>query len=56
MSFIPEAFSAPLLLLLFEARLAKALRRYWICFIAVLACKENMALLLATFCVVSAIR
>ncbi len=51
--FHPEAFSAPLLLLIFEARLAQALRRYWICFIAVLACKENMALLLVAYCVVS---
>jgi hypothetical protein len=37
---------------MFEARLAKALRRYWICFLAVLACKENMALLLIACCVV----
>jgi uncharacterized membrane protein len=51
--FHPEAFSAPLLLLMFEARLAKALRRYWICFLAILACKENMALLLIAYCVVS---
>lgn len=51
--FHPEAFSAPLLLLMFEARLAKALRRYWICLLAVLACKENMALLLIAYCVVS---
>jgi uncharacterized membrane protein len=51
--FHPEAFSAPLLLLMFEARLAKALRRYWICFLAALACKENMALLLGAYCVVS---
>ena len=51
--FHPEAFSAPLLLLMFEARLAKALRRYWIWFLAVLACKENMALLLIAYCVVS---
>jgi uncharacterized membrane protein len=50
--FHPEAFSAPLLLLMFEARLAKALRRYWICFLAVLACKENMALVLIAYCVV----
>jgi uncharacterized membrane protein len=51
--FHPEAFSAPLLLLMFEARLAKAVRRYWICFLAILACKENMALLLIAYCVVS---
>jgi len=51
--FHPEAFSAPLLLLLFEARLDKALGRYWICFLGVLACKENMALLLGAYCVVS---
>ena len=30
MNFIPKPFSAPLLLLMFDARLAKALRRYWI--------------------------
>jgi uncharacterized membrane protein len=53
--FHPEALSAPLLLLMFEARLSRALARYWTCFLCVLACKENMALLLAAYCVVQAI-
>jgi uncharacterized membrane protein len=50
--FHPEALAAPLLLLMLEAATANALRRYWICFIAVLACKENMALLLIAYCLV----
>jgi uncharacterized membrane protein len=53
--FHPEAFAAPLLLLLIEARLAERYGRFWLWFLAVLACKENMALLLATFCAVFAL-
>ncbi len=53
--FHPEALSAPLLLLMLEAQLAGARRRYWICFLLVLACKENMALLLSAYCVVQMI-
>jgi uncharacterized membrane protein len=48
--FHPEALAAPLLLLLFEARLAEKYGRYWIWFLAVLAVKENMAPLLVMFC------
>ncbi|MEA3211415.1 MAG: hypothetical protein QOE70_4472 [Chthoniobacter sp.] len=52
--FHPEAFAAPLLLLLIEARLAERSSRFWLWFLAVLACKENMALLLVAFCAVFA--
>lgn len=48
--FHPEALVAPLLLLLIEARLAGRCGRFWLWFLAVLACKENMALLLVAFC------
>ena len=51
--FHPEALTAPLLLLLLKARLARSLGRHWLWFGAVLACKENMALLLAAYCVVN---
>ena len=50
--FHPEALTAPFLLLMLDARLARSLWRHWIWFIAVLACKENMALLLAAYGVV----
>ncbi len=50
--FHPEALTAPLLLLLFHARLSNSLGRHWLWFVAVLACKENMALLLIAYCVV----
>lgn len=53
--FHPEALAAPLLLLMFHARLAGSLVRHWLWFVAVLACKENMALLLATYCAVEAV-
>ena len=53
--FHPEAFIAPLLLLMLEARLARSLGRHWLWFLAVLACKENMAPLLAAYCAVLAI-
>ncbi len=53
--FHPEALSAPLLLLLIEARLAEKRRWFWVWFIAVLSVKENMALLLVWFCVVWAV-
>lgn len=51
--FHPEALTAPFLLLLLDARAARTLGRHWIWFIAVLACKENMALLLAAYCAVN---
>ena len=53
--FHPEAFSAPFLFLLFEARLRKSLGAHWLWFLAVLSCKENMPLLLIAYCAVSAL-
>jgi uncharacterized membrane protein len=53
--FHPEALTAPLLLLMFQARLANSVGRHWLWFLAVLACKENMALLLAAYCAVQCI-
>jgi uncharacterized membrane protein len=50
--FHPEAFTAPFLLLMFRARLRGSLRAHWGWLIAVLACKENMALLIAAYCAV----
>ncbi len=50
--FHPEALSALFILLMLESRLAGRLGRYWLCFVLVLACKENMAVLLAAYCVV----
>ena len=51
--FHPEALAAPFLLLMLDARTSRRLIRHWIWFIAVLACKENMALLLGAYCVVN---
>jgi uncharacterized membrane protein len=48
--FHPEALTAPLLLLMLRSRLRDSLCAHWIWFVAVLACKENMALLLAAYC------
>lgn len=53
--FHPEALVAPLLLLLIEARLAERYGAFWLWFVAVLSCKENMALLLVAFCGVFAV-
>jgi uncharacterized membrane protein len=50
--FHPEALAAPFLLLMLQARVRHSLRAHWIWFVAVLACKENMALLLTAYCVV----
>lgn len=50
--FHPEALAAPFLLLLVRARAIGSMRGYWIWFLAVLACKENLSLLLAAYCVV----
>jgi uncharacterized membrane protein len=50
--FHPEALAAPFLLLLVRGRAIGSLRAHWIWFIAVLACKENLSLLLAAYCVV----
>ncbi|PYK71341.1 MAG: hypothetical protein DME44_08305 [Verrucomicrobia bacterium] len=48
--FHPEALVAPFLLLMLQAWLAKSLSRHWLWFVAVLACKENMAPLLIVYC------
>ena len=48
--FHPEALVAPFLLLMLQARAAKSIRRHWLWFVAVLACKENMAPLLIVYC------
>jgi uncharacterized membrane protein len=53
--FHPEALSAPLLLLLFEARLRRSLGGFWLWFVLVLACKENLALLLIAYCAMIAL-
>ena len=53
--FHPEALAAPLLLLLIEARLAGRRGWFWIWFLATLAVKENMALLLVVWCAVFAL-
>jgi uncharacterized membrane protein len=50
--FHPEALAAPFVLLMIDARFRGCLRRYWMAVIALLACKENMALLVAGYCVV----
>lgn len=47
--FHPEALSAPFLLLMCQARVRGSLRWHWVWLIAVLACKENMALLVAAY-------
>jgi len=50
--FHPETLAAPFLLLLVRARVIGSLRAHWVWFIAVLACKENLSLLLAAYCAV----
>jgi uncharacterized membrane protein len=50
--FHPEALAAPLILLLLEARMKEILGLFWMWFLLVLMCKENMALLLAWMCAV----
>jgi uncharacterized membrane protein len=50
--FHPEALAAPFLLLLLRARAIGSLRAHWIWFLAILACKENLSLLLTAYCVV----
>jgi uncharacterized membrane protein len=48
--FHPEALVAPFLILMLQAWVAKSIRRHWLWFVAVLACKENMAPLLVIYC------
>src|SRR5436190_15998612 len=50
--FRPEALAPLCLLIVIDARLRGSLRVYWTAVIALLACKENMALLMAAFCAV----
>jgi len=50
--FHPEALAAPLLLLLIEARITQRRLQFWLSFLALLACKENLALLLTGWCLV----
>ena len=50
--FHPEALAAPLILLMFEARMKRRLGTFWVSFILVLGCKESMGLLLAWISVV----
>jgi uncharacterized membrane protein len=50
--FHPEALTAPFLLLMLHARLRGSLRAHWGWLLTVLACKENMALLIAAYCAV----
>lgn len=50
--FHPEALAAPCLLLIIRARLRNSQPAHWIWLIALLACKENMALLVAAYCAV----
>ena len=50
--FHPEALSLPCILLMIHARLRGSLPGYWIAVVALLACKENMALLLVGYCAV----
>jgi uncharacterized membrane protein len=53
--FHPEAFTAPFLLLMFHARLRGSLVGFWCWLAAVLACKENMPLLIVAYGCVQAI-
>ncbi|HVF71560.1 MAG TPA: DUF2079 domain-containing protein [Chthoniobacterales bacterium] len=48
--FHPEALAAPFVLLMIHARLGGRLGVYWLAIIGLLACKENMALLVAAYC------
>jgi uncharacterized membrane protein len=50
--FHPETFAAPCLLIIIWARLRNSLRVHWLGILALLACKENMALLVAAYCAV----
>jgi len=50
--FHPEAFTAPLILLVIHARLRNSTLLHWLAVVGLLACKENMALLVAAYCAV----
>jgi uncharacterized membrane protein len=53
--FHPEALVAPFLLLMLQAWVAKSIGRHWFWFVAVLACKENMAPLLIVYCAIQCV-
>lgn len=53
--FHPEALAAPFLLLMLRARLLESRRQHWIWFVAALACKENIALLLVSYCAIQVV-
>ena len=53
--FHPEALVAPFLLLMLQAWVAKSISRHWLWFVAVLACKENMAPLLIVYCAIQCV-
>jgi uncharacterized membrane protein len=53
--FHPEALTAPFLLLMLHARIRRSLRAHWGWLLAVLACKENMALLIVAYCAVQGV-
>ncbi|MFL6590213.1 MAG: DUF2079 domain-containing protein [Chthoniobacterales bacterium] len=50
--FHPEAFTAPLVLVVVYARLRDSLSLHWLGVVGLLSCKENMALLIAAYCAV----
>ena len=50
--FHPEAFAAPFVLLIIHARQKNSAGLHWVAIAALLACKENMALLVAAYCAV----
>lgn len=54
--FHPEAFAAPLLLWMLYAHATRSRRAYWAAIVALLACKENMAVLVGAFCAVHIVR
>ena len=54
--FHPEALSAPLIIAMVLAYRLNALAGYWLAVLALLACKENMAALVAGFCLVEFVR
>ena len=50
--FHPEAFAAPLVLLIILARQKSSAALHWVGIATLLACKENMAFLVAAYCAV----
>jgi uncharacterized membrane protein len=54
--FEVEALTPLCILLMLRAHLCRDLRGYWLSIAALLACKENMGLLVAAFCAVHAVK